>query len=97
MRSRILILHNMVTEDDLKDDDEYGDLKGDIKGECASMGQLLSIEIPRHGKGKKKVYLEYSSVAEAIGAAGQLDGREFGDAVVKVEFMEERKFLDREY
>lgn len=97
VKSRILVLHNMVTEDDLKDDTEYDELKEDIQGECATMGQLNSLEIPRKGKGKGKVYLEYSTVAEAIGAAGQLDGREFGDAVVKVEFMDERKYLDREY
>ena len=45
--TEVLILMNMVTVDDLKDDEEYEDILEDIKEECGKYGQVKSIEIPR--------------------------------------------------
>lgn len=38
---------NMVTIDELKDDDEYEDIYEDIKEECSKYGVVRSLEIPR--------------------------------------------------
>uniref|UniRef100_A0A915EHJ1 RRM domain-containing protein n=1 Tax=Ditylenchus dipsaci TaxID=166011 RepID=A0A915EHJ1_9BILA len=45
--TEILCLMNMVTEDDLKEDEEYEDILEDIREECAKYGNVRSLEIPR--------------------------------------------------
>ncbi|KAJ7245108.1 hypothetical protein B0H12DRAFT_788593 [Mycena haematopus] len=51
--ARILLMLNMVTPDDLTNDDEYGDLYDDIKEECANFGQVEDLRIPRPVKKDK--------------------------------------------
>lgn len=43
----VLCLLNMITPDDLCDDDEYEDIVDDIREECNKIGSVRSIEIPR--------------------------------------------------
>lgn len=43
----VLCLLNMVTPDELKDEEEYEDILEDIKEECNKYGVVRSIEIPR--------------------------------------------------
>lgn len=38
---------NMVTPDELKDDEEFEDLQEDVREECTKYGYVRSIEIPR--------------------------------------------------
>jgi len=45
--ARILLMLNMVTHDDLVDDQEYIDLLEDIKEECGSYGSVEDLRIPR--------------------------------------------------
>lgn len=45
--ARILLMLNMVTTDDLTDDQEYQDLYDDIKEECAGFGEVEDLRIPR--------------------------------------------------
>ena len=45
--TRILILKNMVTHEELQDHEEYDDIVQDIKSECQNYGQVLSITVPR--------------------------------------------------
>ena len=40
---------NMLTVDDLKDDDEYEDIVEDIREECVKYGAVKSLEVPRPG------------------------------------------------
>lgn len=51
--TEVLCLLNMVTADELKDEDEYDDILEDIKEECNKYGVVRSIEIPRPINGKK--------------------------------------------
>ena len=51
--SRILLMLNMVTPDDLVDDNEYGDLFEDIKEECENYGRVEDLRIPRPVKKDK--------------------------------------------
>lgn len=44
---------NMVTPEDLTDDQEYADLYEDIKEECGSFGPVLDLRIPRPVKKDK--------------------------------------------
>jgi splicing factor U2AF subunit len=45
--TEVLCLLNMVTADELGDEDEYDDILEDIKEECNKYGIVRSIEIPR--------------------------------------------------
>jgi splicing factor U2AF 65 kDa subunit len=51
--ARILLMLNMVTPEDLIDDDEYGDLFEDVKEECGKYGQVEDLRIPRPVKKDK--------------------------------------------
>lgn len=45
--TEVLCLLNMVTPDELKDEEEYEDILEDIKEECNKYGVVRSVEIPR--------------------------------------------------
>lgn len=45
--TEVLCLMNMVTPEELVDDEEYEDILEDIREECAKYGQVRSLEIPR--------------------------------------------------
>lgn len=45
--TEVLCLLNMVTPDELRDEDEYEDILEDIKEECNKYGVVRSVEIPR--------------------------------------------------
>ncbi|KAJ7760448.1 hypothetical protein B0H16DRAFT_1532332 [Mycena metata] len=51
--ARILLMLNMVTPDDLTNDEEYGDLYEDVKEECANFGRVEDLRIPRPVKKDK--------------------------------------------
>jgi RNA recognition motif-containing protein len=52
--TEVLCLLNMVTADELKDEEEYDDILEDIKEECNKYGVVRSIEIPRPIEGELK-------------------------------------------
>lgn len=45
--SRVVILLNMVTPEELEDEEEYADIVDDIKSECERFGRVISIVVPR--------------------------------------------------
>lgn len=45
--TEVLCLLNMVTPDELRDEDEYEDILEDIREECNKYGVVRSVEIPR--------------------------------------------------
>lgn len=45
--TEVLCLLNMVTPDELRDEDEYEEILDDIREECNKYGVVRSIEIPR--------------------------------------------------
>ncbi|KAI5121618.1 hypothetical protein M0805_001148 [Coniferiporia weirii] len=51
--ARILLMLNMVTPDDLTDDQEYADIYEDIKEECSGFGEVDDLRIPRPVKKDK--------------------------------------------
>jgi len=91
--TKVLVLLNMVTKEDLVDDEEYSDLYADIKEECEKFGTLNALKIPRVGEaGEMKVILEYATTEDSAKARGMLEGREFGDAVVSASYMSEGNY-----
>lgn len=49
--TEILCLMNMVTEEELVDDEEFEDIIEDVKEECSKFGYVKSVEIPRPVEG----------------------------------------------
>lgn len=47
---RILMMLNMVTPEDLVDDQEYGDILEDIREECSKFGPVDDLRVPRPQK-----------------------------------------------
>jgi hypothetical protein len=88
--TRILVLLNMVTDDDLATDDEYQGLQEEVHEECAKFGKLLGMKIPRSPSATvqpsaiRKIFLEYATAQDAANAERELAGRQFGPNVVEV-------------
>jgi splicing factor U2AF subunit len=96
--TRILVLHNMVTDEDLATDEDYNGLLEEVREECAKYGQLLSMHIPRMNQpGKGKIFLEYSTVTDAQAASEELSGRQFGDSYVSTSYHSEDDFRNKKF
>ncbi|KAG7400568.1 hypothetical protein PHYBOEH_005091 [Phytophthora boehmeriae] len=98
--SRVIVLLNMVTPEELEDEEEYADILDDIKGECERFGAVASLLLPRPRDGVQsavgKVFIEFGDVQSAQSAATELHGRGFSNRTVAVEFMDEGKYARRE-
>ncbi|KAF1322425.1 Splicing factor u2af large, partial [Globisporangium splendens] len=99
--SRVIVLLNMVTPEELEDEEEYADIVDDIKGECERFGRVNSIVLPRPRDGfysaVGKVFVEYGDVPSAQAAAAELHGRGFSNRTVAVEYMDEHKYARRDF
>ena len=96
--SRVVELQNMLTEEDLKNPDEYNDIMEDTREECGQFGQLISVHIPKNGEaGATKIFLEYASVDDAGKAIDGLAGRTFDGRKVVAIFFDETKFAKKEF
>ncbi|XP_023771626.2 splicing factor U2af large subunit B-like [Lactuca sativa] len=66
--TKVLCLTQVVTEDELKDDEDYQDILEDMKIECGKFGSLVNVVIPcpnptgEPAPGVGKVFLEYADV-----------------------------------
>ena len=94
-RSRVLILLNMVTGDDLMDADEYDDILQDVKEECDRYGKVLDLQIPRplgrsgEGPGVGKVFVRFESEEGCAAALKGLAGRKFAERTVVASYYPE--------
>ncbi|CAJ0748244.1 13808_t:CDS:10, partial [Entrophospora sp. SA101] len=78
----VLQLLNMVTPEELVDDEEYEDIVEDVREECSKFGCIVDMKIPRPGQsttGVGKIFVRFDS-AEAAGIALRaLAGRKFAE------------------
>lgn len=100
--TEVLCLLNMVTPDELKDEEEYEDILEDIREECNKYGVVRSLEIPRPIEGIDvpgcgKVFIEFNATADCQKAQQALAGRKFNNRVVVTSFMEPDKYHRREF
>jgi splicing factor U2AF subunit len=98
--TRVLILKNMVTPDELNDDAEYQDIIEDVRGECSNYGEVDTILIPRQREGypascEGNIYTKFTDPNMARNAAMKLSGRKFADRTVIVEYFDEGRFQNR--
>merc|ERR1712150_270848 len=97
-KTRILVLLNMVTDQDLATDDEYEILIDEVRGECEKFGTLISMKIPRFKNehletALKKIFLEYATVSDAINAERELVGRQFANSTIQVAYFSEHDYI----
>ncbi|KAL1918440.1 uncharacterized protein VTP21DRAFT_3100 [Calcarisporiella thermophila] len=93
----VLQLMNMVTPEELEDDEEYQEILEDVRDECLKFGQVTNVKIPRPQGGQVvpglgKIFVQYENVTQAQAASAALAGRKFADRVVLVSYIEEERF-----
>jgi RNA recognition motif-containing protein len=91
--TRILMLNNTLSFEDLDEDEDYMETVNDIKSECSQYGSLKRICVPRFGVHATKIFLEYRSVEDAVNAHNKLKNKTFDEKTMVVEFAEE-EFLE---
>lgn len=101
--TKVVCLAQVVSADELKDDEEYEDIVEDMKAEGGKYGSLMSVIIPRpmaNGEpspGVGKAFLEFSDTVGASKARAGLNGRKFGGNQVIAVYYPENKFSQGEY
>ncbi|KAF9422533.1 U2 small nuclear RNA auxiliary factor 2 [Entomortierella beljakovae] len=92
--TNVLQLLNMVTPEELEDDEEYQDIMEDIREECGKFGQIDGVKIPRFSEpGAGKIFVMFSNVDETTVALRALSGRKFADRTVLTSFFDVEKYL----
>lgn len=82
----------MVTKEEVDDDGECDEIRQDVKEECSSHGEVLSVVIPREKDGFAQagagnIYVEFRDPLMAERAALALFGRKFAERIVIVEYV----------
>jgi len=100
--TEVLCLLNMVTPDELTDEEEYEEILEDIREECGKFGAVRSVEIPRPVPGVEvpgcgKVFVEFAAVPDCQKAQHALAGRKFSNRVVVTSYFEPDKYHRREF
>jgi splicing factor U2AF subunit len=96
--SRVLQLLNMVTAEELMDNDDYEEIRDDIQEECEKFGKILALKIPRPVGGSRqsagvgKIYIKYETPEAATKALRALAGRKFSDRTVVSTYFPEENF-----
>jgi RNA recognition motif-containing protein len=96
--SRVVQLCNMLSDQDLANDDEYQDILEDTREECSQFGKLVSVIIPKAGElGATKIFLEYQTTEDAMRAIKGLEGRTFDGRIVEATLFDETRFANKNY
>lgn len=101
--AQVLCLLNMVTPEELRDDEEYEEIVDDIREECNRHGAVRSVEIPRPLEGVDdvpgvgKVFVEFISVSDCVKAQQALTGRKFANRIVVTSFYEPERYHRRDF
>ncbi|KAH9711506.1 splicing factor U2af large subunit B [Citrus sinensis] len=101
--SKVVCLTQVVSADELKDDEEYEEILEDMRQEGGKFGTLVNVIIPRpnpNGEpspGVGKVFLEYADIDGATKARTGMNGRKFGGNQVVAVFYPENKFAQGDY
>ncbi|KAJ5745599.1 hypothetical protein N7520_010781 [Penicillium odoratum] len=95
---RVLQLLNMVTVDELLDNEDYEEILEDVTEECGKFGKVLSLKIPRPSGGSRsssgvgKIFVKFDTEQSATNALKALAGRKFSDRTVVVSYFGEENF-----
>jgi len=92
--STALLLENMVTAEELADDDQYADIVLDTQEECQNYGPVKALEIPRPAPGAEvsgvgKVYVLFETKEACMAARDALHMRAFDGRTVFASFCDD--------
>ncbi|KAH8201014.1 hypothetical protein TruAng_004787 [Truncatella angustata] len=96
--SKVLQLLNMVTAEELLDNDDYEEICEDVRDECAKFGQVVALKIPRPSGGSRqsagvgKIFVKFDTTESAKKALNALAGRKFADRTVVTTYFPEENF-----
>ncbi|KAI0382056.1 hypothetical protein F5Y04DRAFT_57052 [Hypomontagnella monticulosa] len=100
--TRVLQLLNMVTPEELMDNDDYQEICEDVQEECSKFGQVIDLKVPRPTGGSRqsagvgKIYVKFDTTESAKKALQALAGRKFADrTVVTTYFPEVSLYMSR--
>ncbi|KIW73804.1 hypothetical protein PV04_01894 [Phialophora macrospora] len=95
---RVLQLLNMVTAEELIDNDDYEEICEDVQEECQKYGTIVAMKIPRPSMGSRqsagvgKIFIKYETAESAKKALQALAGRKFADRTVVTTYFDEASF-----
>jgi len=95
---RVLQLLNMVTPEELIDNEDYEEICEDVKEECEKYGRVLEMKIPRPSGGSRqsagvgKIFVKFDTPESAGNALRALAGRKFADRTVVTTYFSEENF-----
>ncbi|CAO3688166.1 unnamed protein product [Rhizopus stolonifer] len=100
--TRVLQLMNMITPEELEDEEEYQDIWEDIAEECAKFGNMVDMKIPKPQKeqevpGLGLIFVRYETKDETLAALHALAGRKFADRTVVATFVDEQNYLEDKF
>ena len=96
--TRVVELKNMLSDEDLENEEEYNEILEDTRAECAQFGQLVSVHIPKKGEeGATKIFLEYATIEDANKAITGLQGRTFDGRKVEAAPYDEARYSKKEF
>jgi len=90
--STVLCITNMVTSEDLADEEGFAEMIDDTKQECSQFGSVRSVVVPRPQsdgsptRGLGRMFVEMSTEEEAKNVLIALKGRTFDNRFVGVKF-----------
>ncbi|CAG8513944.1 12166_t:CDS:2 [Dentiscutata heterogama] len=97
----VLQLLNMVTPEELVDDEEYEDIVDDVREECSKFGRVLDMKIPRPGSGSisgvGKIFVRFESIEAAGAALRALAGRKFAERTVLTSYIDEEMYYAEDF
>lgn len=101
--TKVVSLTQVVSADELRDDEEYDEILEDMREECGKYGAIINLVIPRPDPsgelrpGVGKVFVEFSDTDSSGKAKAALHGRKFGGNTVVAVYYPEDKFSLGEY
>lgn len=95
--TNVIRLLNMVTSEDLSDDELYMELLEDVGEECNSHGTVKSIQIPRSGNGVGEVFVHFLHQIGAVKTKEAIAGRSYAGKIVYVTFYPEELFESKTF
>ncbi|CAM6048654.1 unnamed protein product [Sphagnum compactum] len=101
--TKVVCLSQVVSPDELKEDNEYEEIIEDMREECGRYGNLTNLVIPRPNPNGEEVpgigmvFVEYGDLQGAAKAKASLHGRKFGGNTVIATYYSEEKFMHGDY
>ncbi|KXZ54219.1 hypothetical protein GPECTOR_5g311 [Gonium pectorale] len=101
--TRIVVLTDAVSAEEIVDPQEYEDILADMKDEAARHGLCNNVLIPRptpenpNPPGMCKVVMEFNDVNSAVKARNAMHGRKFAGRVVNATFLTEEAYFSGRY